>query len=180
MSALPTTKSFQNCTETDVPGYNDCPSFLFQVNKAAEKAGRRNEIFPTMRDTYGGNTRIPSIPPPPLTRRISKNSAICKPAVQQNIFTEEEILAKIRGLYDIESRLSPDEFEFYRKKVDSNLIKSLKNDSTKQMLTYVLNESGDMLKGQSILREWLTTDTTISNWCPAFLKIFENAATTEI
>lgn len=176
MSAQPTTKSFQNCAETDVPGYNDCPSFLFQVDKAAARAGKRNEIFTKVRDTYG-NTRIPSIPPPPLTRRVSKNSTIDEPVVQQKVFTEEEILAKIRDLYEIESKLSPNEFEFYKRKVDSNLLKSLENDSTKQVLTCVLSESSDKLRGQSILREWLTTDTTISNWCPAFLKIFENTAT---
>lgn len=55
------------------------------------------------------------------------------------------------------------------------MTKNLEIESVRQVLTMVFEESSDKHKGQLVLREWLTSDTSISNWCPAFLKIYENA-----
>lgn len=171
MSANSSVKSFQNCSETEVPGYNDCPSFLYQVNKASAKGGRRNRIATKVRDV-SGNTSTASLPPP-----TSKSSATetCEEANSQ-VLTKEQVLEKVQDLYNAQNTLSPQEFQFYRRKVDLNMSKSLESESTRRVLTTVLEELQQKDKCSRILREWLTSDVSISSWCPAFLKIYENAS----
>lgn len=175
-------KSFQNCREAEIPGYNDCPSFLFQVNKAAAKVGKRNAIMTEVRDV-NGNTKANNIPPPPLTNKNSRrrlDNETAGSAEQDKALSKDELLDKVEALCSLESKLSPQEFEFYKKKVDANLSRSLDLTSTRRVLTSVFKDSTGKVKAQSILRDWLTSDTTISNWCPAFLKIFENSADNDI
>ncbi|QLL31017.1 hypothetical protein HG536_0A08320 [Torulaspora globosa] len=171
MSTNASVKSFQNCLETEVPGYNDCPSFLYQVNKVSARGGRRNRIAAKVRDICG-NTTAPSMPPP-LTNSTAKET---DDEGHSQIMSKEEVLAKVRDVYNAESKLSVQEFEFYRRKVDLNMTKSLDSESTRRVLTTVLEELEDKDRCARILREWLTSDVTISSWCPAFLKIYENAS----
>ncbi|QLG70722.1 hypothetical protein HG535_0A06640 [Zygotorulaspora mrakii] len=170
-------KSFQNCTEAEIPGYNDCPSFLFQVNKAAAKTGRRNQIVTEVRDV-SGNTKASTLPPPPLaSRRSRRNLPIESEKSEPDLSTlsYEEVLSRVESLCSFKSRLPTQEFDFYRRKIKTNMTKNLEIESVRQVLTMVFEESSDKHKGQLVLREWLTSDTSISNWCPAFLKIYENA-----
>lgn len=171
MSANSSVKSFQDCAETDVPGYNDCPSFLYQVNKAAAKNGRRNRIVSQVRDV-SGNTTSASLPPPSGSSRLKEK---CSEESTQ-AFTKEQLFEKLQGLYDLPTSLSSKEFEFYQRKVNSNLAKSLDSESTRNLLTSFFEQWKDKSKCTLMLREWLTSDITISSWCPSFLKIYENAA----
>lgn len=171
MSTNTSVRSFQNCTETDVPGYNDCPSFLYQVNKAAAKKGRRNRIVPQVQDV-SGNTASSSTPPPACPVRLE---AACQDE-HSNFLTKNEILAKIKRLNELQNNLSTKEFEFYRKKLDSNVARSLDDESTRRLLTSFFEQWEEKEKCIGMLREWLTSDITILSWCPAFLKIYENAA----
>ncbi|QLQ81379.1 hypothetical protein HG537_0F01400 [Torulaspora globosa] len=171
MSTNASVKSFQNCLETEVPGYNDCPSFLYQVNRVSIKGGRRNRIATKIRDTCG-NTATASIPPP-LTKSVAEK---IDDEAHLQILSKEEVLAKVQDLYNAQSGLPVQEFEFYRRKVDLNLTKSLDSESTRRVLTTVLEELEDKDRCGRILREWLSSDVTICSWCPAFLKIYENAS----
>lgn len=171
MSTNSSVKSFQNCLETEVPGYNDCPSFLYQVNKASAKRGRRNRIAAKVRDTCG-NITAASVPPP-LTESAAKET---DNETQLQILSKEQVLEKVRDVYNAQSKLSAQELEFYRRKVDLNMTKSLESESTRRVLTTVLQELGNKDKCARILREWLSSDVTICSWCPAFLKIYENAS----
>lgn len=65
------------------------------------------------------------------------------------------------------------ELEFYKKKLDSNIANILQNDHTKAVLSQILDEKDKQVAVRTI-KHWMITDTTISNWCPAFLKLFEN------
>lgn len=170
MSAKASIKSFQDCTETDVPGYNDCPSVLYQVNKAAAKKGRRNRIVTQVRDV-SGNTTSSSLPPPAVPSRVKETYQ----EELSNTLTNEEVLKRIEAMYELSTSLSSKEFEFYKKKIDLNVAKSLSSESTRHMLTAFFEQWGDKSKCTNMLREWLASDITISSWCPAFLKIYENA-----
>lgn len=172
-------KSFQNCTEKDVPGYNDCPSFLFQVNKKAE---RRHKIATEVKDTYG-NTKMATIPPPPRrssSRTLSSensNDDIIDPIVSLD---KDQILERVNTLLESDSKLPSAEFEFYKKKIDLNLAKGLENDSTKHVMSQFFDKTKDKSEAQKLLRSWMAHDISISNWCPAFLKIFENTLKDDI
>lgn len=173
MSSKAGIKSFQNCTETDVPGYNDCPSFLYQVSKSAAKSGRRNRIEHKVRDV-SGNTTISALPPPSKTLRVSKTSS--EAFSEADHYSREQLLEKIQHIYGSQSSLSPREFEFYRRKVDLNITNSLENESTRHVLTSIFKQLDDKKKCSLALKEWLASDITIASWCPAFLKIYENAS----
>ena len=176
------TQSFQNCKETDIPGYNDCPSFLFNVSK---KSGRRNRLQYAVQDTYG-NTKLPVAPPPISSKRNSmvvSNANSIKPKDDdgssssdhsKEILSEDEILKKIDELINRRSKLSEKEYNFYKQKVNLNLPKSINNPSTKTSLLHFLNIGNEKIKQVKYLREWMMMDITISNWCPSFLKLIEN------
>lgn len=175
-------RSFQNCKETDIPGYNDCPSFLFNVSK---KNGRRNKLQYVVKDTYG-NTKLPVTPPPTFTKKKlavvnnenPNNSEInAKSNFSNNsneTLNDDEILKKINELINKHSRLSDKEYNFYKRKVDLNLPKNINNPSTKASLSHFLDIGDNKIKQADYLRKWMVTDITISNWCPSFLKLIEN------
>ncbi|CCD26670.1 Add37p NDAI_0I01010 [Naumovozyma dairenensis CBS 421] len=213
-------RSFQNCSEADVPGYNDCPSFLFQVNNNNNNKRQSNfKITPKVYD-LSGNTKIPTIPPPPL-RRINRRSissrsiissssnsednlgddqpptVIPSPVITETIelatsptqqrneslsdvesLSRDELVNKIERLFNQDSKLSEQEFQYYKKKVDSNIHQSLNNDLTKIILTQFFKESNqNQHKAKKLLMDWMVSDMSITNWCPAFLKIVENSTT---
>lgn len=164
-------RSFQDCKETDIHGYNDCPSFLFNVSK---KNGRKNRLQTANNDTYG-NTKLPITPPPPMSKRKSdipiEDNDITTPVIQ---LTQDDILNKINQIINKHSNLSSKEYEFYKRKVDLNLPKSISNDSTKVSLSQLLEIIDNKTQQADFLRKWMLMDITISNWCPAFLKLVEN------
>lgn len=175
-------RSFQNCKETDIPGYNDCPSFLFNISK---KSGRRNQLHYVVKDTYG-STKLPVTPPPLSTKKRlamtdnnnSSNSEINdKNNSSDNsneILNDDEILKKINELMNKCSKLSDKEYHFYKRKIDLNLPKSINNASTKTSLLHFLEIGDDKIKQADYLRKWMAVDITISSWCPSFLKLIEN------
>ena len=92
---------------------------------------------------------------------------------QKTSYSEDNLLAKINNLSGLGSKLTSRELEFYKKKLDSNIANILQNDHTKAVLSQILDEKDKQVAVRTI-KHWMITDTTISNWCPAFLKLFEN------
>lgn len=170
-------KSFQDCKETEIHGYNDSPSFLFNVSK---KSGRKNRLQTVVKDTYG-STKL-AVAPPPMSKRTSSASVVPDEVNNDNLndsasdseLTEDDILNKINELISKNSKLSTKEYDFYKRKVDLNLPKNINNHSTKVSLSQFLDIADDKAKQAEFLRKWMLMDITISNWCPAFLKLVEN------
>ena len=138
------------------------------------------EVF----DLYG-NTKTATTPPPVLKKSpvsaIQQESTCEGESVeghtdrQYNIisYNEDELLTKINNLSEPGSKLSSKELDFYKKKLDSNIAKILQSDHTKIVLSQIFDET-DKKAAVKTIKHWMVTDTTISNWCPAFLKLFEN------
>lgn len=177
-------QSFQNCKETDIPGYNDCPSFLFNVSK---KTGRKHKLHTAVQDTYG-STKLPVTPPPMSIKKATILPPTKTPDTQDkppktnptppvtDELSESKILDKINTLLNRNSNLSDKEYQFYKKKVDLNLPKSITNSSTRISLSQFLEIVDNKSEQAEFLRKWMIMDITISNWCPAFLKLIENVA----
>ncbi|KAL3229956.1 Alpha1-proteinase inhibitor-degradation deficient protein 37 [Nakaseomyces bracarensis] len=227
-NALPI-KSYQNCTENDVVGYNDCPESLFVLSTAKSKRARPRRIpvgihgaaetnYITSTGSSGSASdsrsssspldddeklRLPKarvakrtvVPPPPIGRRSTSSSLVSSSSsimdipcatsrsssmrsVDEVVISEEELLKKVSNIIQTDSKLVDKELEYYKKKVDSYIEPSLKNYTVKLLLSHFFNEletSKDREQAQKLLVRAITSDTTISSWCPAFLKIFENA-----
>lgn len=162
-------KSYQNCTETEVPGYNDCPSFLFLPHKPAARRKQRVVSQPLDTATAVQTHTDTSAPPIARHRKLHVESQAIK------LLNKEEILHRVDELYALTSSLLSNEFEFYKSKVDKNLVVSLDNVSTRQVMTRFFNEAHDKPKASNTLRAWMSSDVSVINWCPAFLKIFEHS-----
>lgn len=184
--SLKSSKSFQNCAEADVPGYNDCPTFLFRVSNKKTRSSTSltsnsshsstKWISNNVRDV-SGNTKTAVVPPPLVDKRkISSNITIDNNSENEIIsLNKEEILSKIDDLYTCKTKLSEKEFAFYQKKVTNNVNTSLNNDSTQLTLSQFFDLfSKDKQKAKKLMMDWMISDTSIGNWCPAFLKIIDN------
>lgn len=171
-------KSYQNCAETEVPGYNDCPSFLFMPNRPSSKRKQHRVIsdhISTIGPTDSSSSTNLATAPPPIFRKGPHEIRNQKDKNSTAPLSKEEILNKVNELYDFESKLVTKEFEFYKKKVDNNLISSLENDSTRVVMTrFFLEANSDKTKASKTLKAWMSSDVSVINWCPAFLKIYEH------
>ena len=204
-----TVKSFQNST-AGVPGYNDCPDFLFQVSrKSTPVSSRRNKISTNMIDNKIMSSVIKSdidsakrasTSPPPIIRKTPGKHITSTPSSSRfpsspivptapedttedetiptdiSVLSREEILNRVNLLLQTTSSLPEREHTFYRRKIDTNISESLSSDSTRYVLSQFFEVSDvDKIRALKLLREWMVTDMTIGKWCPAFVKIFENA-----
>lgn len=174
------TKSYQNCAETDVSGYNDCPSFLFMPNRPSSRR-RQHRIISDHTSANSVSNASPankadiSTTPPPIVHRNSHGTVKNQEDISSASLSKDEILNRVNGLYSLKSKLVAEEFKFYKRKVDNNLHCSLENDSTRAVMTRFFQEAdSDRSKASKTLRAWMSSDVSIINWCPAFLKIFEH------
>lgn len=174
------TKSFQNCTEADVPGYNDCPLFLLQGNK--KSTTKRTRIIPNAVDICG-NIKAATVPPPPMKRVVSSNTPVNETILMtpsadtsssSTASSKEQLMDSVRELLSKETRLPPQEFKFYKNKVISNIETSLNTEQTRSVMSQVFDALEDKDKVKALLIDWIATDTTVGSWCPAFRKIVEN------
>ncbi|SCW00406.1 LAFE_0C03488g1_1 [Lachancea fermentati] len=159
------TKSFQDCKETEVPGYNDCPNLLFRVN-SSKRSVSSNQV-----DTYG-NTKPAAAPPPSIKRSIATKAT--ELPSKSIVKTKEEVMTEIQALLNRETKLSPGEFEFYKRKFMTNISKSLENEHTRLTLAEILSHISEKDQAKKLITGWMVSDTSISSWCPAFRKIVEN------
>ena len=175
--------------------YNDCPTVLFSIDPNSGPRPKSKPRTKTKRCVSGtlatevfdlyGNTKTATTPPPVLKKSpvsaIQQESTCEGESVeghtdrQYNIisYNEDELLTKINNLSEPGSKLSSKELDFYKKKLDSNIAKILQSDHTKIVLSQIFDET-DKKAAVKTIKHWMVTDTTISNWCPAFLKLFEN------
>ncbi|SCU93103.1 LANO_0E03004g1_1 [Lachancea nothofagi CBS 11611] len=167
------TQSFQNCKETDVPGYNDCPLFLYPPKRTT---GEKNAVPSSQIDTYGG-TKAATAPPPPMKwRSSSQNSSISVSSTGPQVTCKEksDILLEIDAVLARDSKLSPTEFQYYKSKIVANIDKSLDHEHGRQTMSEILASLEEKEKVYKLLTEWMMSDTATGKWCPSFRKIISN------
>lgn len=159
------TQSFQNCRETDVPGYNDCPNFIYPSKGAS---GARKARF-SVEDTCG-NTK-PAVAPPPPVRRVKSQQETATPFKGKS-----ELLEELDRLFACNSNLPPAEFQYHKNKVLTNIDQSLSHDHGCQVMSRAMTCIGEKEQLKKVIMEWMMSDTSTSKWCPSFLKIAGNVA----
>ncbi|SCU83296.1 LAMI_0C02696g1_1 [Lachancea mirantina] len=167
---LDRTSSFQDCREADVPGYNDCPTFVFQTGKPRTA---RKLLLTSVVDTYG-NTKKADQPPPSIGRNQGnkKHEPMDEMECEAN---EKNVIQMLDDLLARESRLPAQEFEFYKKKLLKNVDKSLEDRNCASNLVEVLSSVDTDTEGtKRLLSRWMMADASIGNWCSALRKLIEN------
>ncbi|CCE64394.1 hypothetical protein TPHA_0H01890 [Tetrapisispora phaffii CBS 4417] len=182
MSTTVYTKSFQNCSENEVTGYNDCPSFLLSGKNKKNPLSSHRIVDNVPEYMYGKKIALNNIAPPPpskrmLSRRVSTSSEISFSSMDsENYLEKNEIVLLVQNLLSSETRLNENEFQFYKKKIETNFLSSLENENTIMVLSQFFNEaSKNKSNAQKLMKNWLVSDISVSNWVPSFIKIYENS-----
>ncbi|SCU91880.1 LADA_0F12728g1_1 [Lachancea dasiensis] len=169
------TQSFQNCRETDVPGYNDCPNFIIPSRRhtgtGMKKAASNSQI-----DTFG-STKVATAPPPIMRRRVTSHGITlsegastspepCKP--------KSEIWHELDAVLARDTKLSPAEFLYYKNKLLAGVDKTLDQEHGRQLMGQALASLQDKEKVYKLLADWMMADTSTSTWIPSLRKIVAN------
>lgn len=203
---LDRTKSYQNCKETDVPGYNDCPIFLFDVSKKAP--GKDKIVSTNGSDVYASAKQQTSMPPPPigLKRKTTKSlpqtcntpsKAKATPALSSNdtepvqenstLASDQETLEQAvedsspEGIADLlsslsnaeTSRLSAQEFQYYKQKLEKSTSTILQNEHYRTVIAHICAMPAGVNRANA-MNKWVISEPMISSWLPAFRKLLEN------
>ncbi|CCH58025.1 hypothetical protein TBLA_0A02250 [Henningerozyma blattae CBS 6284] len=73
-----TFKSYQYCAEKDVPGYNDCPDYLFQLLPSSKLREKKKRIRLSVKTPTGNRNLISTQAPPPPSKRYSSRKSSLK------------------------------------------------------------------------------------------------------
>ncbi|CAH00557.1 Add37p [Kluyveromyces lactis] len=170
-SGMNRTRSFQNCRETEIPGYNDCPSFIYPG--AASIAPKR--IVSQSVDT-SGNTRMATVPPPSMKRKVSEKLRSTESLDTSIVaLSKQELSDKYQWITSLPSNLQDKEFSFYKTKVDKVLENVLENEGTRYALSEIFANLNDSKRVTDLITKWMLSDMSVNSWCPSFRKLIENA-----
>lgn len=151
-------KSFQNCSESDLVGYNDCPTFLFSHNQTLSN-GRKNKrklghrsldnSLPAEDDdddqTHGNNDDLKDLSK--VIEQIEKK--ICMNS----------------------NKLGEKELAFYKKKYENNLQAISSNSRYLRNINDIFLEDLDNNAIKTKVHEWVTKEPSVSSWLVALSKI---------
>lgn len=169
MAVFNMNKSFQNCNESDVPGYNDCPLFL------SSKKGKMESHF---RDV-SGNIKAVSVPPPKVAKRYISSFKTDLESREISC-SKNQLINSFYRLLSLKTKLRDEEFQFYRKKVVPKIYQAMEKEHTLYMLREIFDSLDDKPKVNKLLAEWIIKDPTVNSWCPSFRKLVSNAITEEV
>ncbi|AET37904.1 Add37p Ecym_2152 [Eremothecium cymbalariae DBVPG len=169
-------KSFQNCTEADVPGYNDCPSFLFSTNIGSVRKKGSAQTDGVV-DRYGNTKSDTAVLPSKRKKTIAKpRASILDEGDRVEAESREVLMGRIGKLLEEKTEMSDNEFQFYKTKVLQHLPTTLENESSLTLMTLFFQHlHTDVEKAKLLLMQWMVSDVSIARWCPALRKILENA-----
>ncbi|AMD21412.1 HER133Wp [Eremothecium sinecaudum] len=164
-----TLKSFQNCSEADVPGYNDCPTFLLSNRAVSIRTNRgSNGVL----DRYG-NVKKRTSSQLPATHPIKdevKDEEVKPPKSKQ------VLMERINELLNRPSKMPETEYTFYKTKVLNNISLHLDQETSLVLMTQFFEFiPHNVDKAKDILIKWMVSDVSIAGWCPALRKILVNA-----
>ncbi|KAL6942434.1 hypothetical protein ACO0QE_003609 [Hanseniaspora vineae] len=201
---LDRTKSYQNCREADVPGYNDCPIFLFDVSKKAP--GKDKIVSTNGSDVYASAKQQTVLPPPPIglkrkttgssldscsnssdEKATSAASSSNSKAAQENNTSDEQVSeqAEKDSSFEIIAELLHSLSDVDNTKLSLQEFQYYKQKLEKNTSTILQNEHYRTVIAHicampagvhraNAMNKWVISEPMISSWLPAFRKLLEN------
>ncbi|CDO93674.1 unnamed protein product [Kluyveromyces dobzhanskii CBS 2104] len=170
-SGLNRNKSFQNCRETDIPSYNDCPSFIYPGSASVASKRMVSRVVDT-----SGNTKTATAPPPSMKRKVSEKLRKTDEATSSVVVLgKQELSQKYQWITALPSKLPDKEFSFYKSKVDKVLDDVLESAATRYALSEIFESLDDSEKVSAVMTKWMLSDVSVNSWCPSLRKIVESA-----
>ncbi|XBW34755.1 hypothetical protein QEN19_000322 [Hanseniaspora menglaensis] len=163
-------KSFQNCTEADLVGYNDCPTFLFSKNSSIkEKSGstslRKKKTLRKVSAASGVSLT------PDLENAGTINISSIEPMVleygenDEDILSNEEIILLLKEkVENNEKNLAEKEFNFYKLKFLNQLPSFSENERYLRNLSDIFLMSTGSSETKLLVQSWVSKEPCVSGW----------------
>lgn len=150
-------KSFQNCSESDLVGYNDCPTFLFSHNQTLS-TGRKNK-------RKSGRKSLDN----PLTAEDDNDQ---EDGSNDDLKDLSKVVEQIEKKISMNSnKLGEKELAFYKKKYENNLQAISSNSRYLRNINDIFLENLDNNAIKTKVHEWVTKEPSVSPWLVALSKI---------
>ena len=151
-------KSFQNCSESDLVGYNDCPTFLFSNNQSRTMSSRnkKQSKHRAIDDSQQSNDGLDI-----LTNKTIEDS--------QDLF---KVVEQINEKIDMNMKnLDEKEHTFYKKKYQNNLPIISSNTRYLKNISDVFLNNLDEAAIKASVHQWVTKEPTVGSWLVPLAKI---------
>ena len=151
-------KSFQNCSESDLVGYNDCPTFLFSNTQTKAISSRnkkklKHRMLDTPRESADLETQS--------NENIDDSSKVLSNVIEQ---IDEKINMNLKNLDE-------KELSFYKKKYQNNLPMISGNNRYLKNISDIFLEDLESNVIKAKIHEWVTKEPTVGSWLVPLAKI---------
>lgn len=176
--SLRKTTSYQNCTEADLVGYNDCPTFL--VSSTSNKEGRVSSSLKHKQALRGASILSANS----FQNLLKRESLPLKISDSQKEVTNDDLIRNDDTLSSEEinliiqeriekneKRLSANEFSFYKAKVLKQLDKFSTNDRYLKNLCDIFLISSDCSNTKALVQNWVSKEPQVGSWLIPLSKI---------
>lgn len=156
--------SFQNISESEIEGYNDCPVVDLSKRTVSSSSVRRKRLIHDL-SNVPTRSSTPTIPMPVPISKMKKT----REKTQEVEVSDEQVTSLIQETFSKESKLPDKEFNHYIKKIQQNLkIESLGNNN-KTILIECINDFN-----KNKLMTLILNNDGYGSWCLPLIKVLEN------
>lgn len=177
--------SYQNVSESEIKGYNDCPVLDYQRTSSSSSLKTRRRLVShnnssttltsnTSTTSLNGPTPIPRPSSVGLLKKTESQTSLSAPKVEDSEIPNEELLDKLKEILKLETSLQEREFKHYEKRLVDHLNKGLNNESHKKVLYSSLENYQNKEQVKNDLIKFMLVNDGVSTWCLPLRKILEN------
>ena len=173
--------SYQNCTESDLVGYNDCPTFMFSntlknKEKSSVSLNKKQAFRKTSIASFVPPQKIDT--PMQLSNKKNKdeqdtdNNDISDKEDADEALTNEEILLMLKEKIESnEKNLNEKEFNFYKTKVLKQIDNFSDNDRYLKILSDLFLVNTNCNNTKLLVQNWVSKEPNVSSWLIPLSKI---------
>lgn len=151
-------KSFQNCSESDLVGYNDCPTFLFSNNQTRTMSSRNKKK--SKHRVLGDSQQANDDSNTQTNENIEESQDLSKVVEQIN----EKIEMNVKNLDE-------KEHSFYKKKYQNHLPTISSNTRYLKNISDIFLNNSDEAAIKTSIHQWVTKEPTVGSWLVPLAKI---------
>lgn len=180
--------SYQNVSEAEISGYNDCPVLDYHRTPSSTSLKTRRRVVShnnlsststlvsnTSTTSINGPTPLPKPPSMSFLKKSESNASVNKIAEPSNSsISNEELLEKLKKILSLENSLPEREFNHYEKRLVDQFTKGLSNESQKAAVAQSLENYKNKDQVKNNLIKFMLVNDGVSTWCIPLRKVLEN------
>lgn len=180
--------SYQNVSEAEISGYNDCPVLDYQRTPSSTSLKTRRRLVShnnlsststlvsnTSTTSLNGPTPLPKPPSVTSLKKTESTSSVNKAVdTLDSTISNQDLLDKLKQILSLENSLPEREFNHYEKRLIDQFTKGLNNDSQKTTVSQSLENYQNKEQVKNDLIKFMMVNDGVSTWCIPLRKILEN------